>query len=326
MNMKNTVAVVGGILLLILVGVVLMHRGKGGGGIEKEPRDAPVSTIQTDAQHFNVVTNLKAPTSIPEEIPAAVESVDLQSSVEPDESSNSNQINIAGKNYPVLFEGQGVSSELKRTIIGDLALNLSHFQRIDFMELPPAEEEPAAQMYQQKITHWLDEGKQHRFFSGTVEKYFGGAVRVGDTFQLVIHEKLVEEYKQAVAFREAHVRMFEKLDEFVRLLSDNKAIHSLAEGDVGVIRNLMYFHEIPEPVSDEEYKRGIRLWNVWVRPPSLLDVKTLGSFGRQDIASEDVYVFSTLISNAARDPEYLMKKPMGVFIDGEWRILIMQGP
>jgi len=172
MSVKNIVAVAGGVvlLLLILVGVVFKQREKGG-DIEKAVGNTPVSTIRSDAHHVNVVTNSTQPTSIPEDVPTAVDSIDVQPAVEPEESSNSNQINIAGKNYPVLFEGQSVSSELKRTIIGDLALNLSHFQRVDFMELPPEEEEPAAQMYQQNITHWLDDGTQQRYFPGTVEKY-----------------------------------------------------------------------------------------------------------------------------------------------------------
>lgn len=325
MKIKNAIAVCGGVILLIFIGVVLMQWIRGGSSWGQAHGVPPVSTVRTDVQRFTAVTNSEAPTSIPEEASTVVKIVGFQPVIQPEESPSGNQINIAGQNYPILLEGQSVSAELKQAIIDDLALNMLHFQRIDFMELP-SEEEPAAQMYQQKISHWLDNGKQPRYFPDAVEKYFGGAVKVGDTFQLIIHEKLTEEYRQALVLKKERKEMFEKLDEFVQMLSNKEAIRSLAQGNVNSIRSLMYFHGCPEPTSEEEYRRDIQSWDLWVRPPSLLDVKPLENIVEKGGEGAGVYTFSTLISNVERDPVYLMKKSMGVFIGGEWRILVTPSP
>lgn len=327
MNEKNIAAIAGVTLILLIVfGAVLMHRGKGEGSIENELGDAPVSTVQADAKHLNAVTNSKPSTVLSEKVPTVVESADMQPIVDPVESS-SNEINIAGKNYPVVFEGQSVPSELKRTIIADLGLNLSHFQRIDFMELPPEREEPAAQMYQQKITHWLDDGKQQRYFPGTVEKYFGGAVKVGDNFQLIVHEQLVEKYKQAVKLRTERAEMFDKLDEFIKLLQNKEALDLLAK-DSDASRSMLYFLGRPKPTSEAGYRTLVKSCSdLWIRPPSLLDVKPLGDLVKQSVSSgQDVYAFSTLVCDAERNPENLMKMPMGVFVEGKWRLLAMPSP
>lgn len=328
MKRKDIFAVSGGGVLLILAVTILLKQDRSGKGMNPMLRPLLVAAGQTDEPHISADTNSRPLSSVPEEACSGANRNDLLPSAQADGWPSNNQIFIAGGGYPVIFEEDNLPPELKRTIIADLTLNLSHLERIHFIELPSEEEEPAAQMYQNKVTHWLDDGpQQQRCFPDSVEKYFGGAVKTGDTFQLIIHEKLIEEYKAALKFRNSHEEMFKKLDIFVKMLSNRESILSLAEGDVGEIRRLMYFCGQPPPISDEEYRRDIRSWDLWVRPPSLLDVKPLGDVVCQGVAMDkDIYAFSTLVSNAEREPEYLRKMPIGVFINGVWHILVMPSP
>ncbi len=328
MKRKDIFAVSGGVILLILAFTILLKQDQRGKGVNLLLRPFLVAAGQTDMPHINAGTNSKPLSSVPEESCGDANRDDLLPSPQADGLSSNNHIFIAGGGYPIIFEEDNLPAELKRTIIADLTLNLSHLERIHFIELPSEEEEPAAQMYQNKVTHWLDDGpQQQRYFPDSVEKFFGGAVKTGNTFQLIIHEKLIEEYKAALIFRNSHEEMFNMLDAFVKMLSNRESIRSLAEGDVGDIRSLMYFCGRPPPISDEEYKRDIRSWDLWVRPPSLLEVKPLGDMVCQGAAMDtDIYAFSTLVSNAEREPEYLRKMPIGVFINGVWHILVMPSP
>jgi len=257
---------------------------------------------------------------------APICSVEIESATKSKENFRF-EVNIAGEEYPVFFEGQDISTELKQTIISDLALNMSHYDSITFMELSSERVEPAAQIYERKVTHWLDEGNQKRWFPDTVERYFGGAVKVGNKYQLIIHEKLIKEYEQALELKRQHVAMFSKLDDFIDLLQDHKKLEEIAQ-DAKTIRSKLYFYNRNPPSTGEEYKKLITsCTNLWIRHPSLLEVKSLGEVVMQDaLGSSDIFAFFTLVSDNQRNPKYMMKIPMGAYVNGKWRILVMPTP
>lgn len=239
---------------------------------------------------------------------------------EPIESAQSEiaQLKIAGRKYPVFFESTDVPESLKSFIISDIELNLSHFKHITFS---PIESEEAKQVFHAPVTHILDEGYQKRFYSEVFENYFGGAIMFGNTFQIVVHEKLIKAYEQAMEYQKAQSDMFKKLSLFLEQLKDKDFIAQI-ESNRNIAQKLILFDV--SPPSSYDYGRELSglLKHGNIRKPSLLDFNNVTYNGKNAVR------FSTLIKwqeSMSTEP-FTKGFPQFLFLDENWFVYVPRLP
>lgn len=235
---------------------------------------------------------------------------------EPIESAQSGiaQLKIAGRKYPVFFESADVPESLKSFILSDIELNLSHFKHITFS---PIESEEVKQVFHAPVTHVLDEGYQKRFYPEVFKNYFGGAIMYGDTFQIVVHEKLIKAYEQAMEYQKAHSDMFKKLSVFLEQLRDKDFIAKI-ESNINIAKKLIIF-DVPPPSS---YDYGRELSGLLkygnIRRPSMLDFNNITYNGKNAVR------FSTVIGwqeSMSTEP-FVKGFPQFIFIDENWFVYV----
>jgi len=227
---------------------------------------------------------------------------------------------MAGQDYTLLFEGTtNLSAELRQQIAEDIALNLSHLKHVKFRTVPQGRKEPS-QKYRRTITHWIDEGKEKRLFPEAMEKYFGGTIRSNDTFCLVVHEKLVEQYVKALKFKDAHPEMFKKLDDFLSFINDPRKLDAVA-GDTDAAKGMFFFSG--NPPQGYKYERELLgLKQMRVRRPSVLDFQSMTHDGKQ------IIYFSTITrSREGSDQDFIMKGfPLFAYVNDKWVIYVPRMP
>lgn len=225
-----------------------------------------------------------------------------------------NQIRVAGQEFTVLFEVSGVSGLLKRDILNDIELNLSH---LDHIELRPLESDDPGQLFRVTVTHVLDEGRQERLFPSVLEKYFGGAILSEGSYQIVIHEELINAYERAVKYREDHPVMFRKLEVFLKQLRDMDFIAQI-EHQKDTAERFIAFDV--EPSLSYDYGRELSglLKHGDIRRPSLLDFNSVVYNG------ENAVRFSTVIGwpeSMSTEP-FTKGFPQFIYLDEEWRVYV----
>jgi len=233
------------------------------------------------------------------------------------------RITIAANQYGLLFEDEDTSPEIQEIIASDITLNLAHLKHVQFRAISRARTEPS-QKYLVTATHWLDEGKQSRWFPEPMEKYFGGAVEVGHEYKLIVHRQLIEAYKQALQRKEQHPAMFSSLPEFLALLQDRAKLEALARDKQAAEARI--FIQGEPPVKKERLHKDLTGYaDFTIRRPSVLDIVPLGQL-MGDPAVENVFVFSTLVTNKGGKEDDEIKIPLGAYKDGRWQIWVAQMP
>lgn len=311
--------------LIIAAAIVLWYRGAGKNppSTSRLPRSVPQASHIAQPLRENAATGtpIMALESVrTQNIEAVSSSVPLEPGGVVSNLSETNQLKVAGEEFSVLFESSDVSDSLRRAILSDIELNLSHFKHITLRSVIN-ESEASGQGYRVEVTHVLDEGRQERLFPDVLEKYFGGAVTSGDTYQVVIHKDLIKAYEQAVEYRNAHPAMFQKLEVFLAQLRDQDYLARI-ENQNELAKRIIAFDD--EPSSSYNYGREISglLKHGDIRNPSLLDF--------QDVTYKEKAAvrFSTVIewSKSMSSEPFTKGFPQFLYVDEEWRIYVPKMP
>jgi len=224
-------------------------------------------------------------------------------------------VRIADKEYALLFETAAISPELKKTIVADVELNLSHLKQISCRSISQSPTEPC-QMYDKKVTHWLDEGRQRRYFPKQLERYFGGVVSTNNSYQIVIHKQLIKEYEKAMLFKKEHAEMLDRMDAFVDSLGDQEEIEDTEDG-AQIAKDMFLFDgSAPQEYAYVRQLNGFKKMNI--RKPSVFDFRTIKYRGKE------MFVCSTLITSPEDAKRKFVTKgpPLFAYMDGEWLIYL----
>lgn len=297
------------LLLLALMGSILTRQR----GVQEGAHETQELSVQFEPSSA-IVNSQTQKNAFTIKEPVLVESIQSEESTTPPAGSSDFNVNIGNESYPILFEGEDVVLEMKQAIIDDLNLNLSHYEHMSFMKIPPeAEKEPELQMYKTKVTHWLDDGRQKNFFPDVVRSSFGGAVKVGDSYQLIINQKLINAYEQAFQFKENHLDAFSNANDFLGLLADKKAIYEVGSGNQQIARSIFLFEDNESYDDSQELARFLD--EIEIRKPSILD------FEAATYEGQEVIRFTTLVDFGEESGEPLLKGyPEFIYMDEKWRI------
>lgn len=234
----------------------------------------------------------------------------------------STSVRIAGMEYQLMFEDEDITHDLRKVIKNDIELNLSHLTQIDFRRVSQNKSEPS-QKYTVVITHWLDVGKQSKWYPESLDKYFGGAVFIDGEYKFILHHELITEYKEALQVKKKNPVMFNKIDNFLDLLKNRNQLVKLAQ-DKRAAADLIYFSGKAPGNVERLYKEIPDYADFVIRPPSLLDIRPLDEVMKKKIDS-NVYVFTTLIEKEEGSDD-AFKTPLGAYFNGEWHIWVPKMP
>jgi hypothetical protein len=230
------------------------------------------------------------------------------------------QIKIAGEDYDLLFESKSdLSNEAQEMISEDITLNLSHLTNINFRDVSQTRREPS-QKYQRIISHWIDVGKQKRFYPQAMEKYFGGAFIDKKSYVFIMHNDLIAKYINAFKFKIEHEKEFKELDDFLSIINSPSKLDEIAQSPK-VVRSMFFFPEKPSQ-SYNYVREFLGLKQMHVRKPSLLD------FNIMEYQGKEIVYFSTLTwSTETATETFIMKGfPLFAFVEGKWRIYVPKLP
>ena len=263
-----------------------------------------------------------APPAPPAEVTAGHQTPDSGGEAHPKDARHS-VVEIAGEKYSLLFERDDLSAELQNTIVADINLILSPLEPVTFTPIPEAQVEK----YQETVTHWWPyKARRNTGFPKVMRRYFGGAVKVDNEYKLVIHEKLIQAYEEALEFKKKHPAMFTKLDEFLALLQDREELAKLAE-DPRAAEEITCFYGRARPPIEELCKGLSKFVDSLdiIRPPSLLEIKPLGeSEWVEDPSMNDVFAFSCPLGDPGKVNPDVINYPLGAYKDGEWHFLFIR--
>lgn len=246
--------------------------------------------------------------------PVLVKSVHSEEPATSPSGSSGFNVNIGNESYSILFEGEDITQELKRAIITDLNLNFSNYTAFGFRKIHPRDLK-RNQLYQMQVSYCLDRrGNEQRDFSADIlRENFRGAVKVGDSYQFIINQKLIDAYEQAFQFKADHLVAFSNVDAFLELLKDENFINKVGSGTQGMAREIVLFEDNQSHNDSQELARFLD--GVEIRNPSLLDFELATYKGR------NVIRFITVIDYGKPVSEPLLKGyPQFIYMDGKWRI------
>jgi hypothetical protein len=228
------------------------------------------------------------------------------------------RIKIAGTNVFLLFEGEGLTQELQEAVVADLERSLSGAAQVAWS----LKARPVG-WRGKTITHEL-RGWKDIELPKAIEDFFGAGVMIDGETRVLIIQELIDAYRAAQELKEKHPVMFSRLDEFLALLSNRKQLEQRAE-DVGTAPQMFYFYKQPPQRTERAYKELVGYADLRIQAPSVLDVRPLTELMQDDEADNAIFAFSAVVSDA-RHGNHTMKMPLGAYVDGQWRILVVPMP
>ncbi|NQT93575.1 MAG: hypothetical protein HQ559_12515 [Lentisphaerae bacterium] len=234
-------------------------------------------------------------------------------------------VTMAGQKFPLSFLAEDVPPETKAMIADDLQLTLGGLDEATFTEIADEHRSSYVNRYQAAVTHRLNLGEQKQWLPKVLTARFGVAVKVADTYHLIVHQRVIDAYKEALQLKQRRPVMFNRVDDCLAKLQTPKKRQEIAR-DLRKAREMFYFHKMEPWGRDEHYSRNLLPDpSATIRRPSLLDFTTLGALFR-DSSVADIPAFLTLFRTRKDGKEYVAKWPPFVYVDGQWRILVFPLP
>jgi hypothetical protein len=223
-------------------------------------------------------------------------------------------VTIAGKQYPIQFENTELSKEIKKVIVKDLNLNTAHFKSFSFAYV--GENEKIGTLH---ITYVIDNVEPAQWYPEQLKGVFGGAIKSGDVYTLVVPNKLIDQYKKAIKFESAHSDAFDKADNFVVFLNDPFSKTKIQDEDI--YKKMIFDPNLSARSSAKVFFNDLK--RVVIRRPSILDFRTI------KVNNKDMLSFSTLflsIDDSGNTLGCLRPFVLFVYINKEWRIHFPPAP
>lgn len=207
--------------------------------------------------------------------------------IKPQEGIMNNQkqgerFKIGDTAFPILYEDQDCSKELKKLIADDINLIFSHLNKYEIMPIG-SKQIVRALGEDREITHFIHFiGPQYG--PGNYKDYFGRLVEIKGEYHLIVPEPLIQAYERALVFKKQHSEAFDQLNHFLNTMNriseinlrgaDLKSMFYISDSSLRKEFDAMSHQELEKKMRGEygKYK--------W-RPPSILEVKYGDEFGRE---------------------------------------------
>jgi hypothetical protein len=206
---------------------------------------------------------------------------------------------------------------LRKTIVEDIERVFAYAPTVEVLPNPPGAQQPVVVRGNTlRYTQFLHFPKG-TFCTPDGLKGFGDMVLLDGTPCLVVEERLVEAYRQALATARKHAEMMAQVKPTLALLSDPERLMALP---LEAKKDLFAFGKRWEPRDSVEwYDRNLRSYvgGYTMEEPSIL------SFEQADIEGVRMWLFGTLMK--PRDTAGAYKAEGLVFVDGRWRLPAFKG-
>jgi hypothetical protein len=172
-----------------------------------------------------------------------------------------------------------------------------------------------------EVTHRLvTRGPLPNILPDPLKRDFGEAVTSDGKYSLVVRTAVIEAYVRATEFRDQHPDMFARLNDFINLLNDQKRMKEISRDWEACADYVYRFKGVSEKTALNMLRQyaGVR-----VRPPSLLDIVPMSTL--EAGAPEDIYLVGSLVEKE-RGTVRIARWPLGVYVDGTWRIFTFHMP
>jgi hypothetical protein len=234
-------------------------------------------------------------------------------------------VTIAGEEFSLSFLPEDVPPEIKTVIADDLQLIVGRLDEATFEPIGDEDRSLYKKRYQAAVTHRLNFGDQKQWLPKVLRTHFGVALKVADTYHLLVDRAVVDAYQEALRLKQSSSVMFSQVDDFLAKLQDPEKRRKIAR-DPQKAREMFYFHTM-EPWGRDEYYRSNLLPgpSATIRRPSLLEFTTLGALFRES-TEPDIPAFLTVIQTREHGKEYVAKWPPFVYVEGHWHILVSPLP
>jgi hypothetical protein len=234
-------------------------------------------------------------------------------------------VTIAGDEFSLSFLPEDVQPETKAVIADDLQLILGRLDEATFEAFGDEDRSLYEKRFQTTVTHRLKLGEQKRWLPKVLRTRFGVAVKMADTYHLLVDKAVVDAYQDALKQKQKRPGIFTQFDEFLAKLQVPEKRREIAR-DPEKAREMFYFHKMEPWERDEYYRRNLLPGpSATIRRPSLLDFTTLGTILNETI-EPDIPAVLTVIQTREGGKEYVAKWPPIVYVDGHWRILVCPLP
>ena len=228
------------------------------------------------------------------------------------------RIEIAGTNIFLFFEGEGLTQDLQETIVSDLARSLSGVDHVEWKSISHPIEWRG-----KKITHKLS-GWEGAELPKAIEKFFGAGFIVDGQPKALIIQELIDAYKTSHDIKKKYPAMFSSLNDFLALLSNQQQLQKLVQNAETASQGV-YFYKRSSPQTEQSYKELVRYSDLRIQTPSVLDIQPLAELMQDDHADNDIFAFSAVVSDPQHE-KHTMKMPVGAYVNGQWRILVVPMP
>jgi len=214
---------------------------------------------------------------------------------------------IAGKPYGIFFENTQLSREIKKIIIEDLNLNMAHLRSFSFLYIG---KEKIGNI---PINYVMGKIKPKRYYPKQL-KCFGGAVKDGENYTIIVPIKIINAYKKAIKLKKTNQDAFEKVNEFCFLLNSPAMIDEQIK-DIKKTRSL--FFSSPFKKDQDFVNNLLKIKKIKIRKPSLLDFKIV------EIKNRRYLSFCTLqhyLRDNGTTSESVKGALLYIYEKGSWKI------
>lgn len=234
-------------------------------------------------------------------------------------------VTIAGEEFSLSFLPEDVPPETKTVIADDLQSIVTRLDEAAFEPIGDEDRSLYNKRYQAAVTHRLNFGEQKQLLPKVLRKHFGVALKVPNTYHLLIDKAVVDAYQEALRLKQSRPVMFSQVDDFLAKLQDPEKRRRIAR-DPQKAREMFYFYKMEPWRRDEYYRSNLLLGpTATIRRPSLLEFTTLGALFRES-TEPDIPAFLTVIHTRDNGKEYVAKWPPFVYVEGHWHILVSPLP
>lgn len=239
-------------------------------------------------------------------------------------------VTIGDVKHVLLFEDPDIATEVRTTIGADIEQILRSVDNVAIETIGGKHRNVLERKYH-LVLYQLTMPHYKRFLPEVLQNHFGVGIRLGSTYYLAIHEKVIHEYQKAHKLKQEHFEKFKRVDDFLALFNNRKARQHAAESIEGA-RRFFYFHEMEPWHAYQKYARDLGLppgGFLRIAPPSLLDFRLAKNvsglrFGK-DMGNNVLFVSVVRFKEDAVGEERVEKVPF-VYSDGQWRMLVYPMP
>jgi len=234
-------------------------------------------------------------------------------------------VKIAGEDYPLLFEGAELSQERRNVIAADIEFLLSDLNKATFVEIGEKGGEFCAGDYNHAVTHWLNIEELERWLPNAMMKYFGAAVKVDESYGLVVCQALTKVYSAILERSMQWPSILKQLDEFMAILRTPERRRVIAL-DPEKAREMFFFCGMKPWEEDEPYRSNLLGDACYkMRRPSLLEFNILDKFclGSQPAEAP---VCCVLMQEEKTSGGSVDRWPPFVYANNRWHILVLPLP